>query len=421
MFKTKFLSVFAAIVVVAMLASCGGAEKQESKLAQFDFLVGEWFIEDWQMYETWEKKDGQFVGRVFTIKAGDTSVVGDEYIKEVDGEVIFVADMEHNPAPVDYKMTKAEGKHFTFENPEHDFPSKIEYWLDDGGQIHARIQGVSKMEKDGETVEEPMKMEFDYIAASEATSPDDKLAEMLPKEAKLGKAAQITIGVNDVNVSKEFYATLGFKEVISANDPYPFVQMTDGSMNLNLSQDGNEYLGFTYFDTNMDERIAAMSEEGIESVPEMAAVSEMLAALYADPDGKTGIALVNFDASMFPVYPVKSKGCCGEFGELAIPVSDFDVAAEFWQKCGYKQLSVNEMPYKWGIFSDGLMIVGHHETDCLDKPSITYFSADAKEIIAGLQETGLEFKNAMPGTDGADIVHGTTVSPDGWPVNIFGW
>ena len=79
------------------------------------------------------------------------------------------------------------------------------------------------------------------------------------------------------------------------------------------------------------------------------------------------------------------------------------------------------MPYKWGIFSDGLMIVGLHETDFFDKPSITYFSADSKEIIAGLQEKGLEFKNAMPGTDGADIVHGTTVSPDGWPVNIFGW
>jgi len=34
----------------------------------------------------------------------------------------------------------AQGR-VVFENPEHDFPRRISYWLDDQGRLHARIEG----------------------------------------------------------------------------------------------------------------------------------------------------------------------------------------------------------------------------------------------------------------------------------------
>ena len=41
------------------MAGCGGPEASESnsKVAQFDFLVGDWYITEWSAYENWKKEN----------------------------------------------------------------------------------------------------------------------------------------------------------------------------------------------------------------------------------------------------------------------------------------------------------------------------------------------------------------------------
>jgi predicted lactoylglutathione lyase len=144
-----------------------------------------------------------------------------------------------------------------------------------------------------------------------------------------------------------------------------------------------------------------------------------MAGLFMEPNNLMGIALVNYNPEGMKTYAQLSKGCCGKFGELAIPVANFAEAAKFWESIGFEKLSDFGAPYKWGIFYDGLMTIGLHETEDFEQPALTYFSLTAKEKIQELQEMGMEIKNAMPDVGAKEITNGVATSPDGWPVFIF--
>lgn len=54
-----------------------------------------------------------------------------------------------------FKLVKLEKNLAVFENPEHDFPQRIIYKLEDGETLKARIEGKSKGKERG--VDFPMK------------------------------------------------------------------------------------------------------------------------------------------------------------------------------------------------------------------------------------------------------------------------
>jgi len=43
-----------------------------------------------------------------------------------------------------FRCVELAGRKVVFENPEHDFPQRILYWLTDDGALHARIEGKLK-------------------------------------------------------------------------------------------------------------------------------------------------------------------------------------------------------------------------------------------------------------------------------------
>jgi hypothetical protein len=81
---------------------------------------------------------------------------------------------------------------------------------------------------------------------------------------------------------------------------------------------------------------------------------------------------------------------CGLFGEFCHPVKDLETSLVFWQKIGFTVLSKFDMPNPWAIVSDGLSIVGLHQTTEFTYPAITFFAADSKEKIAKLKSEGLQ-------------------------------
>jgi hypothetical protein len=104
---------------------------------------------------------------------------------------------------------------------------------------------------------------------------------------------------------------------------------------------------------------------------------------------------------------------CGMFGELAHPVTDIDASMEFWKKLGFVILSRFESPYPWAIISDGLAIVGLHQTTHLLQPAISFFASDMKDKIARLKESGL-IKEAKEGQANISIT-----SPELQVINLF--
>jgi hypothetical protein len=61
-------------------------------------------------------------------------------IEERDGAIRFVAQPGGKP-PTTFPMKSLEGTRVTFENPEHDFPQRIIYWLEDE-KLCARAEGT---------------------------------------------------------------------------------------------------------------------------------------------------------------------------------------------------------------------------------------------------------------------------------------
>lgn len=80
---------------------------------------------------------------------------------------------------------------------------------------------------------------------------------------------------------------------------------------------------------------------------------------------------------------------CGAFGEFAHPVKDIKASTAFWKKLGFKSSAEMNAPYPHIILSDGLMIIGLHQTDHFNYAAVTYFSINTSEKIKKLKANGL--------------------------------
>ena len=116
---------------------------------------------------------------------------------------------------------------------------------------------------------------------------------------------------------------------------------------------------------------------------------------FAKPSGNTMLTMNQADYLKPETYTNKTAGM---FGELAHPVADLDQSIAFWEKLGFKALSKYTSPYPWAILSDGLSVVGLHQSKEYSYPGITFFAADMKEKIEALKKQGIEnYKEHGPG------------------------
>jgi len=115
-------------------------------LDNLTWIVDKWVSTDGETisYEEWKIiNDTLWEGSSKTFKDG--KIIFEEKLKLIseNGSIFYVADVAHNPAPVYFKLTSADSNTAVFENPEHDFPQKITYKLEEGN-LHAFIEGPGK-------------------------------------------------------------------------------------------------------------------------------------------------------------------------------------------------------------------------------------------------------------------------------------
>ncbi len=75
---------------------------------------------------------------------------------------------------------------------------------------------------------------------------------------------------------------------------------------------------------------------------------------------------------------------------LRHPVKDLEQSLTFWELLGFNAVSKYSSPYPWAIITDGLSIVGLHQSVHLAQPTITFFAADMQQKIAGLKKAGIK-------------------------------
>ena len=98
----------------------------ESNWERTNIKPGTKAIEKWHAGAPYELR-----GLGVTIKGQDTVFLEKIIIIIKEGNIYYVADVKENKEPVYFKFTSVSSTGFVCENPQHDFPKKIEYRLID--------------------------------------------------------------------------------------------------------------------------------------------------------------------------------------------------------------------------------------------------------------------------------------------------
>ena len=243
----------------------------------------------------------------------------------------------------------------------------------------------------------------------------------------LGKVTAITITSPDLAASLVFYQQLGFSELMRMDFPFPWILISDGALMMMLRQDNTPYLALTYYVKDIAQIAQALEAKGIVfkqkpsdndfvkrylfQTPDLFNISLVnLMDGFHQPKGATMLGMNPSDYANPDAYVNKS---CGMFGELAHPVADLDASIAYWEQLGFAVLSQFSFPYPWAIISDGLAIVGLHQTTNFNYAAITYFASDMTQKIEALKQKGLA--NFVVNHEGNIVV----TTPEQQHINLF--
>jgi hypothetical protein len=229
--------------------------------------------------------------------------------------------------------------------------------------------------------------------------------------AYLGESSQLTIGTSKLKDSIELYLKLGFRIVKMGQSPYPWCKMTDDSLLIFLNQNGSHYLGYSYFMKDWGSLLDDLKSTGAEIVQNLPnekvffTPQDILITLVKSDTIPPQGELQNYVSLGEAAFKEKSNlpnAILGAFGELACPTKQMDIDTLFYQKLGFKEVYRSDKPYNWCILSDGLNVLGLHETTDFHENTITYFAPDVADQVHALEAVGVDSISEFTGTGGDD-------------------
>jgi hypothetical protein len=230
-------------------------------------------------------------------------------------------------------------------------------------------------------------------------------------QSKLGEVACVYVTTPDLDSSMAVYEKLGFQKIASNTFPTPWAQASDGSLLIMMRKDANPYIGLTYYVADIEKVAEQLEKDGIVFTQKPKEGDPVKRYYFKSPDGfnimlasnlggfqqPTGITMLNMKPDDFrsaDKYPNKQSGV---FGEFCHPVVDLNTSIAFWKKLGFTVKSQMNAPYPYAILSDGLMIIGLHQTKNFTYPAVTYFGLNTEKRIQQLKSQGLQSFSEMAG------------------------
>lgn len=130
------MKIILTILMALALSACAQYAKIPST-GQLQFKKLEWLIGNWQRcnakpgesgIERWQKvSEYKLIGAGITLKGRDTVFAEALEICIQGKNILYIVKLSDERLPVVFKLTRINENGFTFENPDHDFPKKIEY------------------------------------------------------------------------------------------------------------------------------------------------------------------------------------------------------------------------------------------------------------------------------------------------------
>ena len=162
--STQSLLLF--LLSVTIFVSCKKQDKKENSIKEYNQLKkASWFLGNWEnnskealFKENWsQKNDSSYFAESFVIVEKDTVFYEKVDLVETNDSLVYIVSVkdQNKEKPVSFYMTKSSEKELVFENPKHDFPTKIVYTKITNDSLVAAIYG----KKDGKEMSElfPMK------------------------------------------------------------------------------------------------------------------------------------------------------------------------------------------------------------------------------------------------------------------------
>ena len=124
---------------ICLILSCA-----DHGLNNMDFLIGTWKIEDRNQYETWTKvRKDELIGYSYKIDENQKKILETIAIKMIDNQMIYEATVpdQNEGRTIQFLLNTEIKSVYSFENPNHDFPKKIQYKKVSKNEIMIRVSG----------------------------------------------------------------------------------------------------------------------------------------------------------------------------------------------------------------------------------------------------------------------------------------
>lgn len=142
----------AAVALTAYACQPGtkqAATETQTLMKKTAWLVGEWrnFSPEGNATEVWVKEnDSTLNGKSCFVIGGDTVSSESLSLVERNNQLYYIPVVrdQNNGQPVEFALTSSTDKQLVFENPQHDFPTKITYTRITDDSLVAEISGMNK-------------------------------------------------------------------------------------------------------------------------------------------------------------------------------------------------------------------------------------------------------------------------------------
>lgn len=150
------------MTVISLLAlfACNETKINESNAISHTVALEQanWFLGIWQntapdgvFTESWEQKnDSLYEGISTVVNQKDTVFFEKINLQKINNDWKYIVSVknQNNEQPVSFKLTSVNPTQLVFENPQHDFPTKITYTQINKDSIVAEISGkIAGVEK----------------------------------------------------------------------------------------------------------------------------------------------------------------------------------------------------------------------------------------------------------------------------------
>ncbi|MEQ6124120.1 DUF6265 family protein [Pseudotenacibaculum sp. MALMAid0570] len=134
----KHIKILLVLLILPFLTSC-----EKNELKDVEFLVGTWKVEGRESYESWEQIEGKLSGESYKIKEGIKKVSESLKIESKDNQIVYTATVfnQNQGKGISFVLNTDNKQLFSFENPNHDFPNKIQYKVLSEKELEVHVLG----------------------------------------------------------------------------------------------------------------------------------------------------------------------------------------------------------------------------------------------------------------------------------------